>query len=89
MEKTISKTIYNDFQHISPVSEKALKLFKENYGKIIEMLNEKLLNESKFSQSKTLIEPALFEKEITTLFSEMMLGIYEFDLYACLPEETV
>ena len=40
MEKTISQTIYNDFQDISPVSEKALKLFRENYGKIIEMLND-------------------------------------------------
>ena len=65
MEKTISQTIYNDFQDISAVSEKALKLFSENYGKIIEMLNEKLLSESRLSQTQALIEPVLFEKEIT------------------------
>jgi len=88
MEKTITQLIKNDFQDIPPVSEKALKLFKENTAKIIELLNEKLITESKFSQTKTLIEPTLFEKEIITLFSEMMLGIYEFNLYACLPEET-
>lgn len=87
MEKAITQLTNNDFQAIPSVSEKALKLFKEKSGEIIEMLNEKLLTESKFSQAQTLIELALFEKEITTLFSEMMLGIYEFDLYACLPEE--
>ena len=88
MKKTISQTIYNDFQDISPVSEKALKLFRENYGKIIEMLNEKLLSESRLSQTQALIEPVLFKKEITNIFGEMIRGIYEFDLYACLPEET-
>jgi methanogenic corrinoid protein MtbC1 len=88
MEKTISQPINNDFQDISPVSEKAMKLFRENYAKIIEMLNEKLLTESKNSQAQTLIEPLLFGKEITNIFGEMMLGIYEFDLYACIPEET-
>ena len=60
MEKTISQTIYNDFQDISPVSEKTLKLFKGKSGKIIEMLNEKLLTESKFLPEKTLTQLAAF-----------------------------
>ena len=56
MEKTVSQPIKSDFQDISQVSEKTLKLFKEKSGKIIEMLNEKLLTESKFLTEKTLID---------------------------------
>ena len=89
MDTSICQQIKQNFMLIKPVSEEALKLFKESFIKIVEFMNEKLELESKGLVEKSSVEDKFFRKEVLNLFGSMLLGTYEFNLYESLAEEVL
>lgn len=89
MENKNYQQIRNDAQNLAPVSVEALEIFNQNFAKLLALVNEKFALETKFFEEDTCCGQIQIVKNVQKHFGELLLSVYEFQLFANLIDEFI
>lgn len=87
MNKDNYQQLKEDTQKILPVSEAAVIAFDQAFPKILSLVNDKFALETKYTGKDITCEPLCMQKNTNKQFGELLLAIYEFNLYDHLFDE--
>jgi len=76
-----------DVQNLLPVSESAVAIFEHSFPKVLALVNEKFALEIKFLGKTVTSDQMYMVRDAHKRFGELLLAVYEFNLYDHLIDE--
>jgi methanogenic corrinoid protein MtbC1 len=87
MDRELYEQLKSEALQLPLVSEQALQAFEQSFTKLLVLVNERFAVETKFLHAELSEEQVKLIKDMHKCFGELLLGVYEFQLYQNLIDE--
>ena len=87
MEKEAYQKVKADAHKLAPVSEAGITAFEQAFPKLVNLVNDKFALEMKYVTTESTCGPLCVAKDTHKQFGELLLAVYEFNLYDHLVDE--